>query len=286
MMYKEITEAMVKTRRRRPQSPDVPSEDVGCRRRYNQIPSSGVHFTGWETSTMPSPASLSPSMNLYLADEIARSTLSVEQLVRDCLTLDNCVQIPNGAVVAYSGKYTGRTPKDKHIVREPSSEDRIWWEGNNALSPEVFASIRESLCEYTRGKRLYVIDTFAGADPAHRIRARFILERAYHALFIKQLLIRPTEAELASYSPDWTIIDMGKRLMDPELDGTKGEAVIALSFAEKQVLIAGTEYAGEIKKSVFTIMNYLLPVSGGHEHALLGQHRGRLGIPRYFLDSA
>ncbi len=84
------------------------------------------------------------------------------------------------------------------------------------LAPEVFASIREKLCEYTRGKKLYVIDTFAGADPTHRIRARFILERAYHALFIKQLLIRPTQAELASYTPGWTdSVDMGKRLTGP-----------------------------------------------------------------------
>jgi phosphoenolpyruvate carboxykinase (ATP) len=107
-----------------------------------------------------------------------------------------------------------------------------------------------------------VIDAFAGADPAYRIRVRFIVERAYHALFMRQLLIRPSDAELREFEPDWTILDFCKLPVAGAIDGIGGEAVIALSFADRQVLVAGTQYAGEIKKSVFTVMNYLLPLKG------------------------
>ncbi len=209
---------------------------------------------------MPS-TSLNQPFDLNTASEVL-SNPSVETLIAHCLETDGCVLADNGAVVAYTGKYTGRTPKDKHIVREPSSEADVWWENNNEMSPETFEKVRAKLANYATGKRLYVIDTYGGADTDHRIAARFIVERPYHALFIKQLLIRPTEAELATYVPEWTIVDMGKLIMEGPADGVKGDAIIALNMAEKQVLIAGTQYAGEMKKSVFTIMNFLLPLKG------------------------
>jgi len=210
---------------------------------------------------MPSTETLVSSMNLDLASEIVLNP-SVEQLAADCVEADACKPISNGAVVAYSGKYTGRTPKDKYIVVDSATEPKVWWNNNNRITPDSFFKVRDRLREYTRGKKLYVIDTFAGADPAHRISVRFIVERAYHALFIKQLLIRPTQAELASFDPAWTIVDLGKLTLEPGKDGVAGDAVIALNFSDKQALIAGTEYAGEMKKSVFTIMNYLLPQKG------------------------
>lgn len=200
---------------------------------------------------------------------------SLDKLISDCVELDGCRLADNGSVVAASGKYTGRTPKDKHTVREPSSEANIWWENNHAMTPEVFATIRTKLEGYAQGKTLYAIDTYGGADPNHRIAVRFLVERPYHALFIRQLLIRPTAEELATFTPDWTVVDMGKLVMDPATDGTKGDAVIALNLAEKEVLIAGTQYAGEMKKSVFTIMNYLLPLKGVlsmHCSANIGAH--------------
>ncbi len=209
-------------------------------------------------STEPCP---SPFMSLDLASELVFNP-EVDQLAADCLTHDACEQIPSGAIVAYSGKYTGRTPKDKYIVREPSTDSRIWWGNNNALTPEAFADIRSKLIDSASGKKLYVIDCIAGADPSHQICVRFILERPYHALFIRQLLIRPTDAQLRNFKPDWTVLDLGKHAMDPADDGVAGDALIALNFADREVLIAGTEYAGEIKKSIFTIMNYLLPVKG------------------------
>ncbi|MBI5705530.1 MAG: phosphoenolpyruvate carboxykinase (ATP) [Armatimonadetes bacterium] len=168
----------------------------------------------------------------------------------------------NGALVALTGKYTGRTPKDKYTVREPGSEPNVWWDNNQAMSPETFERLLNKAKAHIEGRRLFVVDTYGGADPAHRIAARFIVERPYHALFIKQLLIRPHEAELALYAPDWTILDLCTLTADPEKDGTRSEAVIALDFSRKMVLIFGTHYAGEMKKSVFTILNYLLPLKG------------------------
>jgi phosphoenolpyruvate carboxykinase (ATP) len=204
---------------------------------------------------MPS-TTLNQPLDLSAAAQVVRNP-SVEQLIQDCLESDECRLASNGAVVAYTGKYTGRTPKDKQTVREPSSEQNIWWDNNNECSPERFAEVRSLLQDYAGGKKLYVIDTYGGADPEHRIKARFIVERPYHALFIKQLLIRPSAEELETYEPDWTIVDFGKLKLDGERD-----AFVGLNMAEQQVLIVGTEYAGEMKKSVFTIMNYLLPLKG------------------------
>jgi phosphoenolpyruvate carboxykinase (ATP) len=210
---------------------------------------------------MPSSTTSKAPIDLSRAAQVFYN-LTVDELVDHALRLDGGVLAANKALVCKSGKYTGRTPKDKHIVREPGSEDNIWWENNTPMDQATFEKVRDRLGDYAAGKNLYVIDTYGGADPEHRIKARFIVERPYHALFIKQLLIRPSAEELATYEPDWTVVDMGKLKMDPETDGTRSEAVIALNFAEKQVLIAGTEYAGEMKKSVFTIMNYLLPLKG------------------------
>ncbi len=187
--------------------------------------------------------------------------LSVEELVERALA-DGDRLAANGALVALTGKYTGRTPKDKATVREPSSEKHIWWENNAAMEPETFRKLIAKANEYVRGKRLFQIDTFGGASSEHRIAVRFLVERPYHALFIKQLLIRPSAPQLASFEPEWTVVDLCHLRADPVADRTRSEAVIALNFAEKTVLILGTQYAGEMKKSVFTILNYLLPLKG------------------------
>lgn len=209
---------------------------------------------------MPSYVDSSP-IDLARVPEVF-SNLDVETLVRHCVERDGCRLASNGAVVAYSGKYTGRTPKDKFTVRDETTENQIWWENNHPMSPEEFERVREKVTDYLQKKTLYVVDTFGGADPEHRIAVRFIVERPYHALFIRQLLIRPTTEELQSFAPAWTVLDAGKLSMDPAVDPVKGDAVIALNLAARQVVIAGTEYAGEMKKSVFTIMNYLLPLEG------------------------
>ena len=196
-----------------------------------------------------------------VADQLFRNRTTSE-LIEHAIQTGEGVLSATGALVARTGKYTGRTPKDKHTVREPSSEEHIWWDNNTEMSPEVFAQLKTKVQNELKGKRLYVVDTYGGADPDHRIKVRFTVEKAWHALFIKTLLIRPTREELKSFVPDWNVVDLSTVSCDPEKDGTKGDAVISLNFAEQTVLIMGTQYAGEMKKSVFTILNYLLPLKG------------------------
>ena len=187
---------------------------------------------------------------------------STDFLVEKCLSEDGCKQTDSGAVVAYSGKYTGRTPKSKFVVQDSESMASIWWENNHPMSPERFDQLEQKLAAYAGGKTLYVVDTLAGADPAYQIKVRFIVERAYHALFMRDLLIQPSADQFEQFAPDWTILNLSHLQLNGADDGVPDDAVIALNFSEKQVLIAGTQYAGELKKSVFSIMNRLLPERG------------------------
>ncbi|GMV87394.1 MAG: phosphoenolpyruvate carboxykinase [ATP] 1 [Chthonomonas sp.] len=198
-------------------------------------------------------------VQLSLCTPVHRNSPTAE-LIERAIAAGEGTLAANGALVARTGKYTGRTPKDKYTVREPGSEPHIWWDNNAAMDPATFAKLRGKVAEHYKGREAFVVDTYAGADPDHRIRVRFVTEKAWHALFVKQLLIRPSAEELATYEPEWTIVNACTLLADPATDGTRSEAVIALDFAEKQVLIMGTQYAGEMKKSVFTILNYLLPL--------------------------
>jgi phosphoenolpyruvate carboxykinase (ATP) len=188
--------------------------------------------------------------------------LGVAELIEHAIENGEGHLASNGALVARTGKYRGRTPKDKFVVRDSITENKIDWNNNQPISAEIFDKLVQKGVDFAKGKKLYVIDTYGGADPKHRISARFIVQKAWHALFIKQLLIRPTADELKSYNPDWTITDLSMMTTDPAVDGTRSEAFIGLNFSEKRVIVMGTEYAGEMKKSVFTIMNYLLPLSG------------------------
>ncbi len=167
-----------------------------------------------------------------------------------------------GPVVVRTGKYTGRSPKDKFIAREPGSEANIWWGSvNQPLEQEQFEALRKRMLSYLSGRDLYVQDCYAGADPRYRLNVRVITELAWHALFMRNLLIRPDpDEDLSGFMPDFTIICAPHFHSNPDEDGTRSETFIVLNFATKEVLIGGTEYAGEMKKSVFTILNYLLPL--------------------------
>jgi phosphoenolpyruvate carboxykinase (ATP) len=187
---------------------------------------------------------------------------SVRDLIQHCLERDGEDLTTTGAVVATTGKYTGRTPKNKFVVRDETTEGDIWWENNHPITPDEYARIRTIILDYARERELYQVDAYAGADPAHQIKVRILAERAYHALFIKQMLIRPSDEQLAAFEPEWTILDAGKLKLDPAVHGTPDDAIIMLNFQAREVLIAGTEYAGEIKKGVFTIMNRILPETG------------------------
>ncbi|MFW6027466.1 MAG: phosphoenolpyruvate carboxykinase [bacterium] len=168
----------------------------------------------------------------------------------------------HGALVALTGQHTGRSAQDKFVVRHASSEENVWWDNCRALSPEHFGVLLEDARKHAQGMRLYVQDLYAAADPGHRIRVRVVTEYAWHSLFIRHLLIEPARSDLADFEPDYLIVDLPGFRADPERHGTRSETVIACDFDERMVFIGGTSYAGEIKKSVFTLLNYLLPERG------------------------
>jgi phosphoenolpyruvate carboxykinase (ATP) len=170
-----------------------------------------------------------------------------------------------GALVAMSGAKTGRSPKDKRIVRHASSEKDVWWGNVNVgIDEHVFDINRERAVDYLNTKPfLYVVDGYAGWDPKHRIKVRVICERAYHALFMWNMLIRPTDAQLESYgNPDYVIFNAGKFPANRFTTGMTSKTSVDLSFERQEMVILGSEYAGEMKKGVFTIMNYLMPKRG------------------------
>ena len=167
-----------------------------------------------------------------------------------------------GAFLVSTGQFTGRSPKDKFVVRTPSVENSIWWENNAPMTPEAFDLLHADMLEHMKGRDYFVQDLFGGADPAHRLDVRVVSELAWHNLFIRHLLRRPAREELDSFVPEWTIINCPKFKADPARHGCRTETVIALNFDKKLILIGNTEYAGENKKSVFTLLNYLLPEKG------------------------
>jgi phosphoenolpyruvate carboxykinase (ATP) len=167
-----------------------------------------------------------------------------------------------GALVVETGVHTGRSPKDKFVVVDDTTHDTVWWDNTASMTPEAFARLHADMREHARGMTLFAQDLFGGADPDERISVRVFTEYAWHSLFIRNLLIRPEAAELADFDPEMTIIDLPSFKADPERHGCRSETVIACDFTRKIVLIAGTSYAGEMKKSVFSLLNFLLPGRG------------------------
>jgi phosphoenolpyruvate carboxykinase (ATP) len=164
-----------------------------------------------------------------------------------------------GALLAETGSHTGRSPKDKFVVRDSDTEGAIWWDNNGAITPDQFETLLSDFLDHAEGKELYAQDLYGGADPAYRIRTRVYTELAWHSLFIRNLLIRPEISELESYVPDLTIVDLPSFKADPARHGCRSQTIIACDFTRRLVLIGGTSYAGEMKKSVFTYLNYSLP---------------------------
>jgi len=170
----------------------------------------------------------------------------------------------HGPLVVETGKHTGRSAKDKFIVRDAETENTVWWgKVNVPMTPEHFAALKEDFLKALGEKQdLYVADLFGGSQKDHRVNVRVINELAWHNLFVRTLLVRPTAEELEGFEPEYTIIDLPSFRADPARHGSKSETVIAVNLSEKLILIGGTKYAGEMKKSVFGILNYLLPVKG------------------------
>jgi phosphoenolpyruvate carboxykinase (ATP) len=166
-----------------------------------------------------------------------------------------------GAIAVKTGHYTGRAANEKFIVDEPSCHDQInWGKVNRPFDPANFDGLYKRMLAYLHGKDLFVQDCFAGASPDHRLPVRIITERAWHSLFARNMFVRATTAELPNHQPRFTVIDVPSFHAVPQDDGTNTETFIIINFARRVVIIGGTSYAGEIKKSIFTILNYLLPL--------------------------
>ena len=177
----------------------------------------------------------------------------------------NLVKAANGALVAFSGTKTGRSPSDKHIVRDPDTEADIWWgPANIPLDPKSFEKNRNRARAFLNSQdRLYVIDGFAGWDLEYRLKIRIICARPYHALFMRNMLIRPTSEELANFGdPAFVVYNAGQERADESVEGVTSRTSVDISFVHNEASILGTEYAGEMKKGVFTVMNYLMPKRG------------------------
>ena len=189
--------------------------------------------------------------------------LPVSALIERSMLRNEAVQTATGALQVFTGNFTGRSPKDKYVVNEPSVSEHIAWGNvNQPLSQEHFQQLYQKAKRYMEERELFVFDGFAGADPQYRLPIRVVNEYAWHNLFVHQLFIRPTEDELAAHVPEFNVIALPGLKADPETDGTHSETFICISFEEKVVLIGGTEYAGEMKKSIFSVLNYILPFKG------------------------
>ncbi len=185
-------------------------------------------------------------------------------LVEEAIRRNEGVLAADGPLVVETGKHTGRSAKDKYIVKDAETADTVWWGKTNVpMDPAHFAALKEDFLAEVAGRGdLFVADLFGGSQPEHRVNVRVINELAWHNLFIRTLLVRPSDAELASFVPEYTIIDLPTFRADPARHGCRSETVVAVNFTEKLILIGGTAYAGEMKKSVFGILNYLLPTRG------------------------
>lgn len=199
-------------------------------------------------------------LNQLLAKKSVQMQLSVPQLVEKVLSRKEGTLSSTGSVSVSTGKYTGRSPKDKFFVLEDSTKDKIDWSSNQPISDEIFINLYDKVLNYLEQKdEVFVFNGYAGADHQYRLPIQVINEFAWQNLFVHQLFIRPTEEELKSHKPEFTVICAPNFKADPVVDGTRSETFIMISFERKTILIGGTEFGGEMKKSIFSVMNYLLP---------------------------
>ena len=212
---------------------------------------------------MPAPLHHSLADQGISTDATIHANLDSGQLTKAALDNGEGRKAKHGPLVVETGKHTGRSAKDKFIVRDGETESTVWWDNNASMTPDHFAALKEDFFAALGDKdALYVADLFGGSQPEYRVNVRVINELAWHNQFIRTLLVRPTEAELADFVPEYTIIDLPSFKADPERHGCRSETVIAVNLSEKLILIGGTKYAGEMKKSVFGVLNYLLPPKG------------------------
>jgi phosphoenolpyruvate carboxykinase (ATP) len=182
------------------------------------------------------------------------------ELHRHALRRREGVAAEGGALCVVTAPHTGRSPRDKFIVREPGSNDRVAWSlVNQPMAPEQFAALREHVARHLNDQELFVLDVFAGVDPRYRTAIRLVTPNAWHALFVSNMLRRPAAADVPAFIPAWHILHAPERQADPARHGTRSGTFVVIHFAERTILVGGTRYAGELKKAVFTTLNYLLP---------------------------
>jgi len=191
------------------------------------------------------------------------ANLGASELIEQAIRRQEGLLSDRGAFTAITSPHTGRSPKDKFVVDEPGSSARIWWEKNEKMSASQFdlllSEVQRHLNEQTE---VFVQDLFGGADARYRLPVRFVSPNAWQALFVRNMFIRPSLADLAQFLPEWTVYHAPEFQADPSRHGTRTSTCIVLNFARKAVLIAGTRYAGEMKKSIFTVLNYIMPQQG------------------------
>ncbi|MBK8456172.1 MAG: phosphoenolpyruvate carboxykinase [Phyllobacteriaceae bacterium] len=191
-----------------------------------------------------------------------RFNLTEAELVQAAILRGEAHLTAHGALVAHTGQHTGRSAKDKFVVRDAATDAHIWWDNNRPMTPAQFGTLHEDMIAHAATLDLFAQDLIGGADPANSLNVRVVSELAWHSLFIRNLLIRPERSALAAFEPGMTIIDLPSFKADPARHGCRSETVIAVDLTRRIVLIANTSYAGEIKKSVFTALNYILPEKG------------------------
>lgn len=207
-----------------------------------------------------SSAVQAPELAQLLDQPNVHHNLSPALLVEAAVERGEGLLSARGSLVSETGKRTGRSPKDKFTVKDSVTADKIaWGPVNQPFSADKFDALYDRVVEYLRGRELYVQDLFCGADPKYQLPIRVINEFAWHNLFVRQLFIRPTEEELKHHIPEFTIVSAPTFLADPQRDGTNSEVFVIVNFTRKMVLIGGTQYAGEMKKSIFGVMNFVLP---------------------------
>jgi phosphoenolpyruvate carboxykinase (ATP) len=188
----------------------------------------------------------------------------------------------DGGLIVETGVHTGRSVADKFTVDDPEVTADVWWRmGNQKLAPASFAVLKGRVQAYLQGRELFTQDLYAGADPAHRVKVRLVSSEAWQTLFARNMFIRPSEDELAGFEPDYVILHAPKFQADPAIDGVRSSTAIAVSLTQRMIVIAGTEYGGEIKKSIFGVMNWVLPAQGVlpmHCSANVGRADGDVAI--------
>ncbi|QZH75126.1 MAG: phosphoenolpyruvate carboxykinase [Erythrobacter sp.] len=213
---------------------------------------------------MSAPLSVPLSAQGLATGATIHANLGTAALVEQALVKGEGKLTKDGALLVDTGKFTGRSVKDKFIVRDASTESTINWGAiNQPMSPEHFAALKADFLAHLQNRdELYVADLFGGSQPEYRVNVRVITQMAWHSLFVRTLLVRPSAAEVAAFDPEYTIINLPSFKADPERHGCRSDTVIAVNFAEKLILIGNTEYSGEMKKGVFGLLNYLLPAQG------------------------